>query len=181
MPEQKVYLSLGSNLGHRERNLYAAVACLRSQTLAAVRESCIYETEPQDVLEQPAFLNMVVCGITNVSPWHLLSSIGSCEKLLGRTRDNAVPKGPRTIDIDILLFGDVILHGPGLDIPHPRIVQRRFVLQPLLEIAPEICNPESGRTFRSYLTGPVLEQKVIFYKNCSRWPENSGSVLLPLD
>jgi 2-amino-4-hydroxy-6-hydroxymethyldihydropteridine diphosphokinase len=180
MPGEKVFLSLGSNLGDRERNLYLAVECLRRETLKAVQESCVYETAPQDLLEQPAFLNMVVCGTTASSAWQVLNSIASCETLLGRTRDLSIPKGPRPIDIDILLFGDVVVREPGLDIPHPRMVQRRFVLQPLLEIAPELCNPENWRTFRSYLTGSVLEQKVVLYNTSLRRPENSGSVLLPL-
>ncbi len=109
-----------------------------------VRRSAVYETEPQDYLDQPRFLNMAVEVETDLSPRELLALIQSIESALGRQR--TIPKGPRTIDLDILFYGDIVMTTPELEIPHPRIAQRRFVLDPLAEIAPELRHPVTHQT-----------------------------------
>ena len=144
MTKEPVYLSLGSNLGKRERNLAAAVEAL-GRFLEEIRCSSVYETRPMYVLEQPKFLNMVVAGLCAVQPSELLQRILAIELQMGRDRDNYTPKGPRIIDIDILLFGRRIVKQDDLSIPHPCLKERQFVLIPLLELAPDLRDPESGR------------------------------------
>jgi len=134
-----VYLSLGSNIGDRERNLRDAVGLLAEPQLRAVRVSSFYETEPLDVHDQPWFLNAVVEAETDLFPKQLLARVQRIEQRLGRRRLR--PKGPRTIDIDILLFGSFVVNVPSLMIPHPAMHERRFVLQPLAEIAPAVRHP----------------------------------------
>lgn len=116
-----------------------------------VRRSSTYETEPQDYLDQPRFLNMAVEVETDLSPRELLALIQEIEA--GLERQRTIPKGPRTIDLDILFYGDVVMATEDLEIPHPRIAQRQFVLDPLNEIAPELRHPVTGKTvseLRSY-------------------------------
>ena len=134
-----VYLSLGSNLGDRRRNLDLAIRMLDERGVKIARVSRVYETEPQDVLEQPWFLNVVVEVETRLFPLQLLHEIQRVERRLGRTR--VAPKGPRTIDIDILLFGASVVSTGELQIPHPRMAARRFVLEPLAELAPDLRHP----------------------------------------
>ena len=123
-----VYLSLGSNLGDRAGNLRAAIARLREAgTVKAV--SSFYETEPVELLDQPWFLNCVVALETDKSPRQLMLFILETEKAMLRQRLRS--KGPRTIDLDILLFGERVVDVPGLKIPHSAMQQRRFVLEPL--------------------------------------------------
>lgn len=153
-----VYLSLGSNVGDREAHLRAAVARLEPAGVRVLRQSSIYETEPQDVRGQPWFLNLVVEAETEVTPTQLLLRIGEIESQLGRRR--IIPKGPRTIDIDILFYDDAVVETPELEIPHPRLADRRFVLEPLAELAPELRHPVSGRTVREMLA-EVSGQKVV--------------------
>ena len=139
------YLSLGSNMGNREENLRNAIARLRAHgKVEAV--SSFYETEPVDVLDQPWFINCAVKLMTEESPQQLLASVLSIEQNLGRVRTR--DKGPRTIDIDILLFGDLVVDEPRLKVPHPGLAQRGFVLEPLSEIAPDVHVPVSGQTIR---------------------------------
>lgn len=126
------YLSLGSNLGDREALLREALRRLETAGVRVVRQSSIHETEPQDLREQPWFLNMAVQVETELTARELLSLIHTIESALGRTRE--IPKGPRTIDIDILYYGDAVIDEPDLQIPHPRMHQRSFVLDPLAEI-----------------------------------------------
>ena len=104
----------------------------------------MYETAPQDVLEQPWFLNLVIACETELNPEALLHSIQDVEYRCGRVRQGVMRRGPRTIDIDLLLFGDLVLESAELTIPHPRLRERRFVLEPLLEIAPGLRDPKSG-------------------------------------
>jgi 2-amino-4-hydroxy-6-hydroxymethyldihydropteridine diphosphokinase len=153
-----VYLSLGSNVGDREAHLRAAVARLEPAGVRVLRQSSIYETEPQDVRGQPWFLNLVVEAETEVTPTQLLLRIGEIEAELGRRR--TTPKGPRTIDIDILLYEDAVVETPELEIPHPRLADRRFVLEPLAELSPGLRHPVSGRTVREMLA-EVSGQKVV--------------------
>ena len=145
---RNAYLSLGSNLGNREANLRDAIARLDAVgTVSTI--SSFYETEPVDFLDQPWFLNCVVLLETDLPPQTLLRRLLEIERSLGRER--LQPKGPRLIDIDILLFGDEIIHEPGLTIPHPALHQRRFVLEPLAQIAPGVVHPVLKKTAQELL------------------------------
>jgi len=140
-----VYLSLGSNLGDRAGNLRSAIE--RLGTLGeVVGFSSFYETEPVEVTEQPWFLNCAVKLDTEKMPRQLLAGILAIEREMGRHR--AQHKGPRTIDIDIVLFGNSIVRTAGLIIPHPAMQERRFVLEPMSEIAPDVRHPKLQRTIR---------------------------------
>ncbi len=141
MSLKKVFLSLGSNLGDREKNLTTALEALERASIHITARSSIYETAPQDVTDQPWFLNMVVESETRYFPLQLLAALQHVERSLGRVRIGAAPRGPRVIDIDILLFGTVVLKSETLTIPHARMLERRFVLEPLLEIAPGLRDP----------------------------------------
>lgn len=145
-----IYLGLGSNVGDREANLKAAVALLEAPDLRILRLSPMYETEPVDYTEQRWFLNMVVEAETELFPLQLLARTGKLERELGRVR--TVDKGPRTIDIDILFYGRIIVQTAKLEIPHPRVADRRFVLAPLADLAPDLRHPTTRRT-----VGEMLE------------------------
>jgi len=134
-----VYLSLGSNVDDRERNLRVAIARLPHAGAAVIKESSFYETEPVDFREQPWFLNCAVQAETKLSPLDLLRALRGIESRLGSKK--LVPKGPRLIDLDILLYGDETIDTPELQVPHPRMLLRRFVLTPLAEIAPNLKHP----------------------------------------
>jgi 2-amino-4-hydroxy-6-hydroxymethyldihydropteridine diphosphokinase len=134
-----VYLSLGSNLGDREKNLRAAIAALLSAGARPTRVSSLYETEPVDFAEQPWFLNCVVEAETLLPPLELLRALRALETQLGSKKQ--FPKGPRLLDIDILVYGDAMIDTPELQVPHPRMTQRRFVLAPLAELAPGLRHP----------------------------------------
>ena len=138
MRVKKVYLSLGSNLGDRAQNLERALAALERENIRVKRRSSIYETEPRDVVAQPWFLNMVVECEAECFPLQLLAVAQRIEREMGRIRRGTAPRGPRLIDIDILLFGTVKMKTERLEVPHPRMLERRFVLEPLVEIAPDL-------------------------------------------
>ncbi|HJT70664.1 MAG TPA: 2-amino-4-hydroxy-6-hydroxymethyldihydropteridine diphosphokinase [Terriglobales bacterium] len=140
-----VYLSLGSNVGDREANLREAIAKL-SELGEVTAVSSFYETEPVETSAQPWFLNCVVKFDTEKMPRQLIAAILSMEQSMGRQRRKE--KAPRTIDIDILLFGTSIIELPSLTVPHPRMHQRRFVLEPMAEIAPDARHPVFKRTIR---------------------------------
>ncbi len=146
------YLSLGSNVGNREANLRDALSCL-AELGTVGKVSSFYETEPVEFANQPWFLNCVIELDTALSPHELMRSLLDVEKQMGRDRSASVPKGPRKIDIDILLFGDQIIDEPGLKIPHPAMHKRRFVLAPLAEIDAEAIHPVLERS-----AGELLDQ-----------------------
>jgi 2-amino-4-hydroxy-6-hydroxymethyldihydropteridine diphosphokinase len=140
--KHKVYLSLGSNLGDRAKNLRDALAALRKAGIDVTRISSMYETEPVDYLAQPWFVNMALEAETELVPAALLEMLRGIETQMGSTK--LIAKGPRLIDMDILLYGDEVIDIPGLQVPHPRMHLRRFVLEPLAEIAPNVRHPVLG-------------------------------------
>ena len=152
-----VYIGLGSNLGDRAENLRAARKRLEASGVRVVRGSSIYETEPREVLDQPWFLNQVIEAETTLYPRQLLARLLTIEREMGRLR--TILHGPRTIDLDILLFGNAVVHAAGLEIPHPRMAERRFVLEPLAELAPGLRLPRGRRTVREMLA-EVMDQAV---------------------
>lgn len=140
-----VYISLGSNLGDREQNLRTAIE--RIGKLGEVKAvSSIYETEPVEYTAQPWFLNAAAALETELMPRQLMSSLLAIEQDMGRRR--TVAKGPRAIDLDILLFGNSVIETPQLTVPHPAMHERRFVLEPLAEIAPDVRHPVFQRSVR---------------------------------
>jgi 2-amino-4-hydroxy-6-hydroxymethyldihydropteridine diphosphokinase len=154
---EPVYLSLGSNVGDRAGNLNTAID--RLQALGeVVAVSSFYETEPVEFTAQPWFLNCAVKLDTEKTPEQLLAGLLDIEQKLGRRRGR--DKGPRIIDLDILLFGDLIIKEPGLAIPHPAMHERRFVLEPLAEIAADARHPVLKRTIRELLDALPMGQAV---------------------
>ncbi len=143
------YLSLGSNLGNREQHLAQALALLKSPEVRVLRQSRILETDPVGYLDQPRFLNMAVELETSLFPKQLLRHCQRIETALGRVR--TFQNAPRTLDIDIILFGRSILALPGLEIPHPRFRERAFVLEPLAELVPDLRDPVTGKSIRQLL------------------------------
>jgi 2-amino-4-hydroxy-6-hydroxymethyldihydropteridine diphosphokinase len=147
--KKRIYLSLGANLGDRELNLRNAIHGLR-ELGELVAQSSVYETEPVDVERaQPWFLNCAVAIETDLEPRELLDSILSMELSMGRVRKEK--RGPRPVDIDIIFFGDDVIDLPGLTVPHPAMQSRRFVLEPLAEIAPAMMHPLLQRSVQDLL------------------------------
>ena len=137
----RAYIGLGSNLGDREAALRGALELLRDDVVAV---SSFRETDPVGYLDQPRFLNAAAALETELEPRVLLERLLEVERELGRTRDG--PRfGPRTIDLDLLLYGDRVVDEPGLVVPHPRLAERRFVLEPLAELDPDLVVPGLGR------------------------------------
>lgn len=144
-----VYLGLGSNLGDRQAQLESALELLEREEVRVLIASSLWETEPAEYLDQPWFLNMAVKAETDLMPLTLLQKIQKIEAALGRER--RIAKGPRTIDIDILLFNRFVIDSKQLTVPHPGLAQRRFVLEPLAEIEPELRHPVLNKTVRELL------------------------------
>jgi 2-amino-4-hydroxy-6-hydroxymethyldihydropteridine diphosphokinase len=151
-----IYLSLGSNVGDREHNLRTAIDRLSTPDLQVLRASPVYETEPVDYTSQRWFLNLVVEAETTLFPKMLLSRTARIEHELGRVR--TVAKGPRTIDIDILLYGKAVIETATLQIPHPRMAERRFVLAPLADLAPNLRHPVTHKTVRELLDAAPMQK-----------------------
>ena len=162
MSSELVYLSLGSNIGDRAENLNAAIAALASARVRVQRVSSFYETEPVDYLEQAWFLNCVLEGETELQPGELLRALRGIESGMGSKK--LIAKGPRLIDIDILLYGQHVIDTAELQVPHPRMALRRFVLVPFAEIAPGVRHPAWAGTVEELLRGTLDKSKVRRFK-----------------
>lgn len=146
----RVFIGLGSNLGDRDGNLRRArEAMIASGQLRIIRESGILETDPLEFTAQPRFLNQVVAAETTLGPHALLSLLKTIERELGRTP--GIPKGPRLIDLDILLYDDLVLQAPDLTIPHAAVTRRPFLIEHLVELEPDCADPVTGRPYRELL------------------------------
>ncbi|MBI5124800.1 MAG: 2-amino-4-hydroxy-6-hydroxymethyldihydropteridine diphosphokinase [Planctomycetes bacterium] len=154
-----VYVAMGSNLGKRVATLGLAKEQLVTVGgLVLADSSPYYETEPESGLAQPCFINSVLRLQTDLAPSELLQRLQRIEQALGRQR--GIRWGPRTIDLDVLLYDDIVMREEALEIPHPRMHERRFVLEPLCDIAPEIRHPLLGKTARELLEGLNREDQV---------------------
>lgn len=169
-----VYLSLGSNLGDRETQMRSAIQGLAG--LGRVRRvSALYETEPREVTGQPWFLNCCVELETGLSPQELLNGMLVIERDQGRRRDEGPAKGPRTVDLDILLFGREVISTAELTVPHPGMQARRFVLEPLCEIAPYAFHPVFMRSASELLAAlPAGSGEVRRHTPHGEWPPRTG-------
>ena len=145
-----VYIGIGSNLGDREEHCLKAIRLFSEKGILVTRRSSMYETEPWGVKDQPKFLNMAIEGETGLTPAGLLEVLKMTEDEVGRTK--TYRWGPRVIDLDILLYDDLVISTPELTIPHPRMHEREFVLRPLAEIAPEKIHPMLKKTMRELLS-----------------------------
>jgi 2-amino-4-hydroxy-6-hydroxymethyldihydropteridine diphosphokinase len=146
------YVGLGSNLGDREANLRRALELL--EELGPARISSIRETDPVGITDQPRFLNAVAEVLTDLPAREVLDRLLAIERGLGREREEEVRWGPRTIDLDLLLYGSETIDEPGLTVPHPRLARRRFVLEPLHELDPDLVLPD-GRAVRDLLATQI--------------------------
>ena len=154
MDSHTVFLALGSNLGDRQENLRQAVTALSPQ-LDVKAKSQIYETDPWGYEDQPKFLNMAVKGLTYLEPEPLLKHLKRLEIALGR--QVTFPNGPRSIDIDILFFDDLVLNTPILSLPHPRLHERGFVLLPMMDLAPDLVHPVLKKSIRDLTASCSLD------------------------
>ncbi|MBN2227642.1 MAG: 2-amino-4-hydroxy-6-hydroxymethyldihydropteridine diphosphokinase [candidate division Zixibacteria bacterium] len=162
-----VYLALGSNLGDREQNLVKAISLISDmEGFETIALSPIFISEAVDMDEDaPTFFNMVIKGDYRYRPSELLDNMEAIERQLGRT-DKGMCQ-PRTIDIDLLLFGEEIIETERLTVPHRKMLDRPFVLAPLMEIAPEAVHPVTGNLIQSYYNDEESD-KLVIYKECAR-------------
>jgi 2-amino-4-hydroxy-6-hydroxymethyldihydropteridine diphosphokinase len=150
MPDGRlVYIALGSNIGDRAAMLARGIAALNAAGVRVLRQSSFYASEPVDAPPQAWFLNAVVEAETALMPRQLLRTLMGIEQALGRRR--TIARGPRTLDLDILFYGSSVIHAPDLEVPHPRMEGRRFVLAPLAELAPGLRHPVSRKTVSQLL------------------------------
>lgn len=155
LQSHRVFLSLGSNLGDRAGLLTRAIQALQGHARISVTAvSPVYETEPVGIQDQPAFLNIAAEIETALAPLELLNVVKGIERKLGRV--DRFRWGPRLVDIDLVMAGDMTASLPGLKIPHPEFRSRRFVLAPLADIAPDAVDPVSGRSIRELLEMPAV-------------------------
>jgi 2-amino-4-hydroxy-6-hydroxymethyldihydropteridine diphosphokinase len=142
----RAYVALGSNLGDREGTLRSALEALAAEPgIDVVAVSRFYDTEPVGYVDQPRFLNGAAALETELSARELLERLLAVELRFGRSREDVPPQGPRTIDLDLLLYGDAEIDEPGLRVPHPRLHERRFVLEPLADLDPALEVPGNGQ------------------------------------
>lgn len=142
----KVYLGLGTNLGDKETNLHAAVGKINERIGKVASLSAFYVTAPWGFSSEHSFLNAACCAETELSPFEILKETQAIERELGRMKKSVDGNySDRVIDIDLLLYGDIILHTPELELPHPLMTERRFVMEPLAEIAPDVVHPVLGK------------------------------------
>lgn len=154
-----IFIGLGANIGDREGALAEAVRRLEADIGPVVLRSSIYRTDPVEVLDQAEFLNQVVALESELDPVAVLERLLAIERSMGRVRSR--DKGPRTIDLDLLLHGESVVRAPGLEVPHPRLHLRRFVLVPLVEIAPERLHPGFGETLGALLARCPDDSRVV--------------------
>ena len=159
---ETVYLSLGANIGERAENIARAIEALGARGVRATRRSSLYETEPVEMASQGWFLNCVVEAETDLAPEALMRALLEIERSLGRER--RVLHGDRPIDIDILLYGASVVRTKEVEIPHPRMAERRFVLAPFAEVAPEAEHPVLKKTIAELLAATPDRSKVWIYK-----------------
>jgi 2-amino-4-hydroxy-6-hydroxymethyldihydropteridine diphosphokinase len=149
------YVGIGTNVGDRAANLRAAIAGI-AKHVSVRKQSSVYETEPVGYTDQRSFWNMVVEVTTSLTPRELLAKLIGIEEAMGRQR--TFRNAPRIIDLDLLLFGDVVMDEPGLELPHPRMTERAFVLLPLVEVNPDLTHPLSGKRFADVLAHGHFEK-----------------------
>ena len=162
----RIYLGLGSNIHDRSRHLDAALSAL-SKVLDSLTESKRFESAPRYRTNQPRFLNSVATGYTKLKPLRLLAEIHRIESAEGRSRETSDWKGPRTLDIDVLLFGNQIIESGELTVPHPYMYERKFVLLPLLDLSPQLVDPKSEKPFIDFFTD--LADQGIYYHSISNF------------
>jgi 2-amino-4-hydroxy-6-hydroxymethyldihydropteridine diphosphokinase len=166
LAEKVVYIALGSNVGDRAAMLERAMAAMNSAGIGVLRQSSFYATEPVDAPGQAWFLNAVVEAETSLLPLQLLHALLRIERELGRRR--ITPHGPRTIDLDILFYGSSVIRSKELQVPHPRLPERRFVLVPLAQIAPEFRHPVLHKSVTQLLAETPDRSEVRFWHAAAR-------------
>jgi 2-amino-4-hydroxy-6-hydroxymethyldihydropteridine diphosphokinase len=155
----KVFLLIGGNMGDRLQNLHQAIALLSATCGQVIQQSVVYETAAWGKTDQPAFLNQALLLTTALTPHELITTILSVEEKMGRLRMEK--NGPRVIDIDIIFYNELVMHEPHLTIPHPQLQNRRFVLVPLYEIAPQFVHPVFHKTIAQLLEECVDDLAVV--------------------